>query len=84
LEDEDTENLTTDGAAEGLSFESRTAFIIDPKHRIRLIFNYPAAVGMNTAEVLRTVDCLQTAALAEFVRPFNPYFIILDQLMSLI
>jgi len=71
LEEEDTENLTTDGAAEGLAFESRSAFIIDPKHRIRLIFNYPAAVGMNTAEVLRTVDCLQTAAIADVRTPAN-------------
>lgn len=78
MEDEDTENLTTDGAAEGLSFESRTAFIIDPNHRIRLIFNYPATVGINTAEVLRTVDCLQTAAIAEFVHPFVSYLVILD------
>lgn len=65
LDDGDAENLNSDGAAEGLAFESRTIFIIDPRRRIRLIFNYPAAVGVNTAEVLRTIDCLQTAALAE-------------------
>ncbi|KAL9126137.1 MAG: hypothetical protein Q9217_004763 [Psora testacea] len=69
-DDKDTDNLNTDGAAQGLAFESRTAFIIDPNRRFRLIFNFPAAVGMNTAEVIRVVDCLQTASLAEFVLPF--------------
>jgi len=71
LDEEDADNLNTDGEAKGAAFDSRTAFIIDPKRRIRLIFNYPAAVGINTAEVLRTIDCLQTAALADVFTPAN-------------
>ena len=54
-----------DAVGEGLAFKSRTVFVIDDQKRLRLIFNYPAAVGLNTAEVLRVVDCLQTAARAE-------------------
>lgn len=58
-----------DTIGEGLAFKSRTVFIIDAQKKFRLIFNYPAAVGINTAEVLRAVDCLQTAARAEYVAP---------------
>jgi len=56
-----------DQVGEDLAFKSRTVFIIDEKKQFGLIFNYPAAVGINTAEVLRVVDCLQTAACAECV-----------------
>jgi alkyl hydroperoxide reductase subunit AhpC len=58
-----------DAIGEGLTFKSRTVFVIDDKRRFKLIFNYPAVVGLNTAEVLRVVDCLQTAAHAEYVTP---------------
>jgi alkyl hydroperoxide reductase subunit AhpC len=68
LEAADAEAVKADDAVgEGLAFKSRTVFIIDDKKRFRLIFNYPAAVGINTAEVLRVIDCLQTAAHAEYV-----------------
>lgn len=56
-----------DAVGQGLAFESRSVFIIDDKKEFRLIFNYPATVGINTAEVLRSVDCLQTAARAGYV-----------------
>jgi len=53
----------------GLAFKSRTIFIIGPqqkgKHFIRLILNYPAAVGISN-EVLRAVDALQAADYARF------------------
>ena len=66
LGDKDVEAVKSDDAiGESLAFKSRNVFIIDTEKRIRLMFNYPAAVGMNTSEVLRTVDCLQTAAQAE-------------------
>lgn len=54
-----------DVTGEGLAFKSRTVFVIDAKKEFRLILNYPAAVGMNTIEVLRAIDCLQTASRAE-------------------
>jgi len=60
-----------DGVGDGLAFKSRTVFIIDKEKRFRLIFNYPAAVGLNAAEVLRVVDCLQTAARADVRTPAN-------------
>jgi len=42
-----------DAIGENLTFKFRTVFIIDDEKRLRLIFGYPAAVGLNTAEVLR-------------------------------
>jgi len=69
LDDEDVENLNRDQAVTSSpAFKSRHIFIIGPefhgKHHFRLILNYPAAVGFNTSEVYRAVDCLQTADLA--------------------
>jgi alkyl hydroperoxide reductase subunit AhpC len=70
LGDADVEAVKADDAVgEGLAFKSRTVFIVDAKKQFRLIFNYPAAVGINTAEVLRAVDCLQTAARADVRTP---------------
>ncbi len=40
---------------------TRSAFIVSPDNKFRLVFNYPAAVGMNIAELLRSVECLQIA-----------------------
>jgi alkyl hydroperoxide reductase subunit AhpC len=76
LDEKDVKNLNADNdIAEGLAFKSRHIFVIGPKfkgkHHFRLIFNYPAAVGFNTAEVLRIVDCLQTADLAGIRTPAN-------------
>jgi alkyl hydroperoxide reductase subunit AhpC len=43
------------------ALRTRTAFIISPDNRFRMIFNYPAAVGMNIAELLRSIECLKIA-----------------------
>lgn len=72
LDESDAEAVQDDEAVgEGVAFKSRTVFVIDDKKRLRLVFNYPAAVGLNTAEVLRVVDCLQTAARADVRTPAN-------------
>lgn len=45
----------------GLPLTVRTVFIIDPRKRVRLMLAYPAAVGRNFSEILRTLDALQLA-----------------------
>lgn len=37
----------------------RKSFVIDPRRRIRMIFEYPARVGRNLDETLRVIDALQ-------------------------
>lgn len=76
LSEEDIQNLNADDEVTvGLSFKSRTLFIIGPlyknRHYIRALFNYPAAVGFSTGEVLRVVDALQTADAEGFVPIFT-------------
>ncbi|KAN0080759.1 Thioredoxin-like fold, partial [Elaphomyces granulatus] len=72
LDNKDVHDLkSSDDAAEGVGFKSRTIFIIGPNKHFRLILNYPAAVGFNTAEVLRTIDCLQTAQKVGVRTPAN-------------
>jgi alkyl hydroperoxide reductase subunit AhpC len=72
LERADAEAVRADDAVgEGLAFDSRTVFVIDNQKRLRLVLNYPAAVGFNTNEVLRVVDCLQTAQRADVRTPAN-------------
>lgn len=44
---------------DGIPLTVRTVFLIDPKKRVRLTMTYPAAVGRNFAEILRTLDALQ-------------------------
>jgi alkyl hydroperoxide reductase subunit AhpC len=65
------EDLINPVIATGIAFKSRTIFIIGPqfdgKHHVRLAFNYPAAVGINTSEVLRAVDALQISDFNRFV-----------------
>lgn len=63
--------VSRDVVAEGIAFKSRTIFIIGPQKHFRLILNYPAAVGFNTAEVLRAMDSLQTAYQARFDPPLQ-------------
>ncbi|RKO95664.1 thioredoxin-like protein, partial [Caulochytrium protostelioides] len=55
LDHQDPSN--TDDA--GMPLTVRSVFIIDPRHVIRLIQTYPAAVGRNFDEILRCVDALQ-------------------------
>jgi peroxiredoxin (alkyl hydroperoxide reductase subunit C) len=40
----------------------RGVFIIDPNNVIQAIYFYPMNVGRNTAEIIRTVEALQTSA----------------------
>jgi alkyl hydroperoxide reductase subunit AhpC len=44
---------------DGLPLTVRTVFIIDPKRKVRLMLTYPASVGRNFTEILRTLDALQ-------------------------
>lgn len=60
-----------DSVATNIAFQSRTIFIIGPQRHVRLAFNYPAAVGINPSEILRSVDCLQTAYKADVRLPAN-------------
>ncbi len=39
----------------------RSVFIIDPQHKVRLTFTYPASCGRNFNEILRVIDALQLA-----------------------
>ena len=66
LDERDVQSLKAGrGVTEGLAFKSRHIVIVGPelegKHHVRLTLNYPDAVGFGTAEVLRVMDCLQTA-----------------------
>jgi len=75
LEASDVKNISsTKGVTTGLTFKTRTIFIIGPqqkgKHFIKLILNYPAAVGISP-EVLRAVDALQTADSTNVRTPAN-------------
>lgn len=62
---------TTNVDSKGQPFTVRAVFIIDPKKVIRLTLTYPAAVGRNTAEVLRVVDALQTGDKYRVTTPVN-------------
>lgn len=55
----------------GVQMTIRSVFIIDPKKTIRLIISYPASVGRNSAEVLRTVDALQLGDKHRVTTPIN-------------
>jgi len=75
LDKSDAENLS--GGVEtttGLAFKSRTFLVIGPLkqgvHFIRLILNYPAAVGFSS-ELLRVVDALQVADSTRVCTPGN-------------
>lgn len=43
----------------GIVHTIRSVFVIDPSKKIRLTLTYPASVGRNIQEILRTVDALQ-------------------------
>jgi alkyl hydroperoxide reductase subunit AhpC len=57
--------------AKGIAVTIRSVFIIDPKKTIRLILQYPASTGRNTAEVLRVIDSLQTGDKHRVTTPIN-------------
>jgi alkyl hydroperoxide reductase subunit AhpC len=72
LDSSDADAVASDDATgDVVAFKSRTVFVIDNQKRLRLSLNYPAAVGLNTAEILRVVDCLQTAQRADVRTPAN-------------
>jgi peroxiredoxin (alkyl hydroperoxide reductase subunit C) len=49
----------------------RGVYIIDPSNVIQAIYFYPASVGRNTDELLRTVTALQTTASENVFTPVN-------------
>ncbi len=49
----------------------RSMFIIDPNKKIRIITIYPMAVGRNFAEIIRSIDALQTADKHSVATPAN-------------
>jgi len=63
IDDDDLEDDISRNA-----LRTRSAFIISPDNKFRLIFNYPATVGMNSAELLRSIECLQTVEKADGIR----------------
>lgn len=55
----------------GLPLTVRTVFIIDPQHRVRLMFTYPATVGRNFEEIIRCLDALQLVDRKPVATPAN-------------
>lgn len=49
---------TIDVESKGIVSTIRSVFVINPKKTIRLILQYPASIGRNTAEILRAIDAL--------------------------
>ncbi len=49
----------------------RSVFIIDAKHKVRLILTYPASTGRNFDEILRTIDSLQLTDKHSVATPVN-------------
>ncbi|BFZ63545.1 peroxiredoxin 1 [Saitoella coloradoensis] len=54
-----------------IAFTIRSVFIIDPKKTIRVILQYPASTGRNSAEILRCVDSLQLGDKNKITTPIN-------------
>lgn len=57
--------------AEGMPLTVRSVFIIDSKKKVRLIMTYPAAVGRNFDEIIRTLEALQLADQHKIATPVN-------------
>ncbi|MFT5291010.1 MAG: alkyl hydroperoxide reductase subunit AhpC [Planctomycetota bacterium] len=53
------------------TFTVRSVFLIGPDRKIKLVITYPAAVGRNFDEILRTVDALQLTAKHPVATPAN-------------
>jgi alkyl hydroperoxide reductase subunit AhpC len=53
------------------TFTVRSVFVIDPNKKIRLTLTYPAPIGRNFDEILRTVDALQLADKYSVATPAN-------------
>lgn len=69
LDEAGIKNEDTNKSQHGLTYHSRTAFIIWPMKHFRLIVRFPATVDRRSGEGLRLIDALQTAAHAEYVSP---------------
>ncbi|KAI8620953.1 thioredoxin-like protein [Chytriomyces sp. MP71] len=59
------------GVNKGETMTVRSVFIISPKKRVELIFSYPAHIGRNFKEILRTLDALQLSAKYHVATPVN-------------
>jgi alkyl hydroperoxide reductase subunit AhpC len=53
------------------TFTVRSVFFIDPKKKVRLILTYPAQVGRNFQEILRSLDALQKVDKSGVATPVN-------------
>jgi len=62
---------TTNVDEKGIAFTIRTVFFIDPNKVIRTKLEYPAAVGRNSAEILRIIQALQTGDRNGVTTPVN-------------
>jgi len=62
---------TTNVDDKGIAFTIRTVFFIDPAKVIRAKLEYPAAVGRNSAEILRIIQALQTGDRNRVTTPVN-------------
>jgi alkyl hydroperoxide reductase subunit AhpC len=49
----------------------RSVFVIDPRHKLRLTFTYPASTGRNFDELLRVIDSLQLTDNYSVATPAN-------------
>jgi alkyl hydroperoxide reductase subunit AhpC len=49
----------------------RSAFVIDPAKKVRLMLTYPASTGRDFDEILRTVDSLQLTSSHQVATPAN-------------
>jgi alkyl hydroperoxide reductase subunit AhpC len=49
----------------------RSVFVIDPKHRVRLMITYPQSTGRNFDEILRVIDSLQLTDNHSVATPAN-------------
>jgi alkyl hydroperoxide reductase subunit AhpC len=49
----------------------RSVFVIDPKHKVRLMITYPQSTGRNFEEILRVIDSLQLTDNHSVATPAN-------------
>ncbi|HEX4209363.1 MAG TPA: peroxiredoxin [Candidatus Binataceae bacterium] len=49
----------------------RSVFVIDPKHKVRLMITYPQSTGRNFDEILRVIDSLQLTDNHSVATPAN-------------
>ncbi|KAJ3399757.1 hypothetical protein HDU80_007602 [Chytriomyces hyalinus] len=59
------------GDRQGETMTVRSVFIISPKKRVELVFSYPAHIGRNFKEIIRTLDALQLSFKYRVATPVN-------------